>query len=93
MTVLYKNFSTQQVRARNEAREMEVRRIELEERQAQGEKKRDTQLLMLMREMFSSIALYLNLQSPEGTDTAVAAAWGPDGSASVASHLSLKSSP
>ena len=32
--VLYNKFSVQQERARKEAREMEARRIELEERQA-----------------------------------------------------------
>ena len=54
INVLYEKFSTQQERARKEAREMEARRIELEERQAQREEERDTQFLMLMREMFSS---------------------------------------
>ena len=44
----------QQERACKEAREMEARRIVLEERQTQQEKERDIQFLMLIHEMFSS---------------------------------------
>ena len=39
---LYEKYSEQQERARKEAREMEARKIELEERLAQWEKERDT---------------------------------------------------
>ena len=46
MKHLYKKFSAQQEKARKEAREMEARRIELEERQGQREEERDTQFLM-----------------------------------------------
>lgn len=54
MKQLYEKFSAQQEKARKEAREMEARRIELEERQAKREEERDTQFLMLMREMCST---------------------------------------
>ena len=46
MKHLYKKFSAQQEKARKEAREMEARRIELEERQGQREEERDAQFLM-----------------------------------------------
>ena len=54
MKQLYEKFLAQQEKARKEAREMEANRMELEEKQAQREEERDTQFLMLMREMCST---------------------------------------
>ena len=54
MKQLYEKFSAQQEEAHKEAEEMKAKRIALEEKQAQRKEEKDTQFLMLMREMCST---------------------------------------
>ena len=54
MENLFEKFAAQQEMVQKDAREMEQKRIELEERQAQREEQRDMQFMMLLHELCST---------------------------------------